>query len=184
MNRYPAIMMIAALTLVLRAPVEVRAAEEKKPEKTLASETDDAIAQFKKTDSKIDKLFSEATGYAVFPTVAKGAIGVGAAQGDGQVYEKGKLIGTASLTQVTIGLQLGGQAYSEVIFFETKTALDDFKAGKFAISAQVSAVAAAEGASGNAKYQQGVLVFTVAKGGLMYEASVGGQKFKFIPLKK
>ena len=184
MNRCLAMMMTAVLTLVLGAPAVGRADEGKKPEKTLATETDDAIAQFKKTDSKIDKLFSTAAGYAVFPTVGKGAIAIGAAQGDGQVYEKGRRIGTASLTQVTIGLQLGGQAYSEVIFFETKSALDDFKAGKFALSAQVSAVAAAEGASGNAKYQQGVLVFTIVKNGLMYEASVGGQKFKFIPLSK
>jgi len=99
------------------------------------------------------------------------------------VYEKGALIGTASLTQVTIGLALGGQSYAELIFFETPEAFDSFKKSELAFSAQVSAVAAAEGASSNAKYQLGVAVFTLTKGGLMYEASLGGQKFKFKPAK-
>jgi lipid-binding SYLF domain-containing protein len=85
------------------------------------------------------------------------------------------------MTQVTVGAQLGGQQYSEIIFFDSKDALDNFKGGHFEMSAQVSAVAAAEGASANAKYRQGVAVFTMAKGGLMYEASIGGQKFTFHP---
>ncbi len=180
MNRCFAVVMLVVLPLMLLSPVPGRAEEKK----TLAAKTEAAIELFKKTDSKIAKLFSDAAGYAVFPKVAKGAAGIGAAQGNGQVFAKGKLIGTASLTQVTIGLQLGGQTYSEVIFFETTEALEDFKASKLALSAQVSAVAAAEGASANAKYQQGVLVFTLAKEGLMYEASVGGQQFKFTPLSK
>jgi lipid-binding SYLF domain-containing protein len=92
-------------------------------------------------------------------------------------------VGEASLTQVTVGFQLGGQAYAELIFFETQSALDSFKSSQFALSAQASAVAAAEGASANAKYQLGVSVFTLARGGLMYEASVGGQKFKFQAVK-
>jgi lipid-binding SYLF domain-containing protein len=119
----------------------------------------------------------------VFPSIAKGAIGIGGAHGKGQVFEKGKLIGEASVSQVTIGFQLGGQVYSEVIFFENKDTLESFKKSELAFSAQVSAVAAAEGASANAKYQLGVAVFTLAKGGLMYEASIGGQKFKFKPNK-
>ncbi len=129
------------------------------------------------------KLFDEAQGYAVFPSVAKGAIGLGGAHGEGQVFEKGKLVGTASLSQATIGFQLGGQVYSEAVFFEDAKALNEFKEGKFKVSAQVSAVAAAEGASANAKYQNGVAIFTLAKGGLMYEASVGGQKFSYTPIK-
>jgi lipid-binding SYLF domain-containing protein len=86
------------------------------------------------------------------------------------------------LTQITIGFQLGGQEYAEAIFFENLAALTKFASNQFAMSAQASAVAAAEGASKDAKYQQGVMVFTIAKGGLMFEASVGGQKFKFTPL--
>jgi lipid-binding SYLF domain-containing protein len=144
----------------------------------------DALALFLKADPDLKKFLESAVGYAVFPDVTKGAIGIGAAHGSGSVYEKGKRIGTASLTQVTLGLALGGQAYAELIFFETQEALDSFKKSELAFSAQVSAVAAAEGASKNAKYQLGVAVFTLAKGGLMYEASIGGQKFKFKPLAK
>ncbi len=123
-------------------------------------------------------------GYAVFPTVSKGAIGVGGAIGSGVVFEKGKAIGKASLTQVTVGAQLGGQTYSEVIFFETPPAFTDFKKGTLALAAQASAVAASKDASANAKYENGVAVFTTGKGGLMFEASVGGQKFAFEPFGK
>ena len=129
----------------------------------------------------MQKFFDASAGYAVFPGVTKGAVGVGAAHGDGEVIVHGAVIGTTSLTQVTVGAQLGGQQYSEIIFFDSKDALESFKGGHFTMAAQVSAVAAAEGASANAKYSQGVAVFTVAKGGLMYEASIGGQKFSFHP---
>jgi len=140
-----------------------------------------AVSTFKTSDPAMQKFFDNSVGYAVFPTVTKGAMGVGAAHGDGEVIQHGVVTGTTSLTQVTVGAQLGGQQYSEVIFFQDKDALDSFKGGHFTMSAQVSAVAAAEGASANAKYSSGVAVFTVAKGGLMYEASVGGQKFSFHP---
>jgi lipid-binding SYLF domain-containing protein len=153
-------------------------------EPTLEAQVKDAIQLFKKTDSTIGKLFDTAYGYVVFPSVGKGAVGIGAAAGHGQVFEKGTLVGTAKLTQITIGAQLGGQEFAEVIFFEDKTSLDNFKGSEWAMSAGVSAVAAAESASADAKYKQGVVVFTVAKGGLMFEASVGGQKFKFTPLEK
>jgi len=142
----------------------------------------DAIVLFLKADPGLKKFLESSVGYAVFPDVTKG--GIGAAHGGGCVYEKGKLAGTASLTQVTIGLALGGQSYAELVFFETQEAFDSFKKSELAFSAQVSAVAAAEGASSNAKYRLGVAVFTLARGGLMYEASLGGQKFKFKPLAK
>ena len=146
-------------------------------------ESREALGLFLQADPGLQEFLKSAAGYAVFPAVTKGAIGIGAAHGGGCVYEKGALVGTASLTQVTIGLALGGQSYAEVIFFETPEAFDSFKKSEMALSAQVSAVAAASGASSNAKYQLGVAVFTLAKGGLMYEASVGGQKFKFKPVK-
>ncbi|MBI5068214.1 MAG: hypothetical protein HZB56_08230 [Deltaproteobacteria bacterium] len=138
-----------------------------------------AIGELERADPGLTKLFASAPGYAVFATVGKGAVGVGGAHGDGVLYEKGQAIGHTTLTQVTVGLQLGGQAYTEVIFFETDKALADFKKGEFAMAAQVSAVAAAAGASANARYVDGVSVFTLAKGGLMAEASVGGQKFSY-----
>lgn len=140
-----------------------------------------AIAEFQKADSGLVKWFSESYGYAIFPGVGKGAIGLGGARGKGWVYERGKIIGRSTLTQVTIGLQLGGQAYREVIFFKDETALKDFCRGNYELSAQASAVAVTKGASANVKYNGGVAIFTMAKGGLMYEASVGGQKFSFKP---
>jgi lipid-binding SYLF domain-containing protein len=147
-------------------------------------EAQETIAVFKKADPGLSRFFNDAVGYAVFPTVGKGAIGVGGATGSGVVFEKGKAIGRASLTQVTVGAQLGGQTFSEVIFFETEPAFTDFKKGTFALAAQVGAIAASKGASANAKYQSGVAVFTLGKGGLMFEASVGGQKFGFEPFAK
>jgi lipid-binding SYLF domain-containing protein len=142
------------------------------------------VADFKKADRDMSRFFDKAVGYAVFPTVTKGAVGVGGASGSGIVFEKGTAVGKASLTQATIGAQIGGKTYSEVIFFETMSALSDFKRGTLALAAQASAVAAAAGASKDAKYQDGVAVFTHEKGGLMAEASVGGQKFRFEPFTK
>ena len=124
-------------------------------------------------------LFESAYGYVIFPNVGKGGIGVGGAAGNGVVYEKDVMVGMAKLSQVSIGLQAGGQAYREIIFFESKKELDRFKNSQFEFSAQASAVAAKAGTSANAKYTNGVMVFTMQKGGLMYEASIGGQKFKF-----
>ena len=140
-----------------------------------------AIELLKETDSKLTDWFKDSYGYVIFPNVGKGGFGIGGAFGKGEVYEKGKFIGEARLSQATIGLQMGGQLYTEVIFFNKKENLNNFKESRYAFSAQMSAVAAAEGAAANAKYEHGVAVFTLAKGGLMYEASVGGQKFKFIP---
>ena len=153
-------------------------------DKEFREEVRQTIQLFKQKDPGIQKFFDTAHGYAVFPTVGKGGVGIGGARGKGLVYERGKLVGQAKLTQVTIGLQLGGQAYAEVVFLENQQTLESFKQGNLALSAQVSAVAAAEGASANAKYKLGVAVFTMAKSGLMYEASVGGQNFSFSPLQK
>jgi lipid-binding SYLF domain-containing protein len=113
----------------------------------------EVIQKFQEGDPGMQAWFREAYGYVVFPSVGKGAIGIGGARGKGLVYEQGRLVGKSTLTQVTIGFQLGGQAFSEVIFFKDKTALDDL-----------------------------VAVVTATKGGLMYEASVGGQKFDYEPI--
>jgi lipid-binding SYLF domain-containing protein len=134
------------------------------------------IARFKAKDPRVAKAFDEAYGYVVFPTV-----GIGGARGKGWVYERGRRIGRSTLTQVTIGLQLGGQAYSEVIFFRDKAALDDFTRGNFEFDAQVSAIAVTARAAGDLPYRKGIAVVTMGKGGLMYEASVGGQKFSYKP---
>jgi lipid-binding SYLF domain-containing protein len=140
-----------------------------------------AIAEFKTADPSIETFFNEAHGYAIFPEIAKGAVGIGGASGDGVVFEKGQSIGSSSMSQVTIGLALGGQTYREAIFFKDKAALEDFKNGNFEFAAEASAVAVKSGAAKTANYDHGVAIFTMAKGGLMFEASVGGQKFSYDP---
>ena len=137
------------------------------------------IKKFEEGDPGMQAWFREAYGYVVFPSVGKGGIGIGGAHGKGLVYEQKKLVGKSSLTEVTVGFQLGGQAFSEVIFFKDKTAFDDFTRGNFEFGAQVSAVALTAGASADLAYNSGVAVVTATKGGLMYEASVGGQKFSY-----
>jgi len=142
---------------------------------------DEAIANLKRKDPGIKLFFQKAYGYAIFPTVGKAGLGIGGAYGEGEVYRQGRYIGSSSLSQLTIGFQLGGQAYTEIIFFKDKHALDDFTSGNFEFNAQVSAVAVTAGASADADYDNGVAIFTLPKGGLMYEAAVGGQKFSFEP---
>ena len=150
----------------------------------MVKDAEAAVAAIRKADPDLSRFFAAAVGYAVFPSVGKGAVGIGGAHGRGVLFEHGKPIGETSLTQVTIGAQLGGQAYSEIVFFESEEALARFKKGELAMAAEVSAVVAATGASANARYAQGVAVFTLPKGGLMAEASVGGQKFAFTPFSK
>jgi len=144
--------------------------------------------------------FEHAYGYAIFPTIAKGGVGVGGAFGKGQVYKSGKLTGNATLSQLSIGFQLGGQAYSEIVFFEDERAYREFTSGSFSLNAKASAVAITAGAQAQAgtksrtagvssgpasghqlgsSYVSGMAIFIHARGGLMYEASVGGQKFTF-----
>ena len=146
--------------------------------------------------------FSSAVGYAVFLTIGKGGLGIGGAHGSGRIYKHGKHVGDTSMTQITIGFQLGGQAFSQIIFFQDDRAFREFTSGNFEFGAQAQAVGITAGASAaatttgastttststeNAKtssagYHKGMAIFTVAKGGLMYEASVGGQKFSYKP---
>lgn len=139
----------------------------------------EAIAEFNKDDSGIAVYFDNAYGYAVYPTVGKAGLGIGGAHGKGVLYEQGVIIGKTSLSQLSFGFQWGGQAYSEIVFFEDKAALDDFKLGNFELGAQASAVAITAGAAANLDYDNGVAIITRVKGGLMYEASVGGQKFSY-----
>jgi lipid-binding SYLF domain-containing protein len=143
------------------------------------TEAEKTVKTYKKTDPGLVPFFEKSAGYAVFSRVGKGGVGVGGAYGRGVLFEKGKATGKVSLTQLTVGLQLGGQAYSEIIFFETEKALTEFKGSNFAFSAQASAVALKSGASANAKYRDGVAVFTATKAGLMFEGSLGGQKFNY-----
>jgi len=165
---------------------------------TWADEYRDTIKIF--TDAgESGTFFGNSYGYAVFPTVGKAGIGVGGAYGKGRVYAAGKHVGNTSVTQLTVGFQLGGQAYSQIIFFQDKRAFNEFAGGNFEFGAQAEAVAITAGVSAGASstgssatasggknnaatagsYYKGMAVFTVAKGGLMYEASIGGQKFSY-----
>jgi lipid-binding SYLF domain-containing protein len=165
-----------------------------------ADKYSDTVTIFKRAKES-SKFFYTAYGYAVFPTVGKGGVGIGGAYGTGHVYEHGKYIGDTSMTQVTAGFQLGGEAYSQIIFFEDDRALKEFTGGNFEFGAEASAVAitaaagaqatttgASAGASAGksdatnvGKYYKGMAIFTIAKGGLMYQATVGGQKFSYTP---
>jgi len=178
--------LLMMLALVLSAPT------------ALADEYSDTIQLFKNAGESA-AFFSKCYGYAVFPTIGKAGLGVGGARGKGRVYESGKYVGDATLTQLSIGFQAGAQGYSEMIFFADKRAFDDFTSGNFEFDASIGAVAITAGASASAgtsgtskaasggkkdaatagQYHKGLAVFTIAKGGLMYQATVAGQKFKY-----
>jgi lipid-binding SYLF domain-containing protein len=145
----------------------------KKAESTKA----DAIER----DSSLQAFFDAAAGYAVFPKVAKGAIGIGGAHGGGLLFEGGEATGKTKVTQVTIGLQLGGKTYGEIVFFENDDVLTVFKTGRLELAAQASAVALSAGVSADLAYSDGMAIVVMGQGGLMYEASIGGQKFSYKP---
>jgi lipid-binding SYLF domain-containing protein len=145
----------------------------------------DTITAFKKLDPTLDKFFKNAYGYAVFPSIGKGGFIVGGAHGKGIVFNNaGAVVGKVSMSQGTFGAQIGGQKYSEVIFFGTKEAFEKFTQNKLEFAAQATAVAATAGAGKNANYSNGVAIFSRHKAGLMAEAVIGGQQFEFTPVKK
>ena len=150
-------------------------------QKNDVSEADKTIKEFKEKDSGMSKFFSSAYGYAVFPGIGKGGLGVGGAAGKGTLFKGGVAVADTKMSQITIGFQAGGQKYAEVIFFEDAETYKDFVSGNYEFAAQVSAVALKSGASADAAYKDGLLVVTMTIGGLMYEASLGGQKFKVTP---
>jgi lipid-binding SYLF domain-containing protein len=143
---------------------------------------DNTMTRIKALDPSLQKQIANAYGYAIFPSVAKGGAVVGGAYGRGEVYEQAKMVGWADLSQATIGAQLGGQTFSELILFENKAALDSFRNGKVKFAANASAVAMKSGAADTAKYTDGVLVFVEPIAGLMLEAALGGQSFSFQPV--
>ena len=165
-----------------------------------ADEYDDTISLFKKAGESA-AFFEHSYAYAVLPTVGKGGLGVGAAHGKGRAFVKDQYVGDVTMNQVSVGLQAGGQAFSQIIFFADQRAFEEFSGGNFEFDATVQAVAITASASASAstvgtsagasggkkdaktagKYHKGVAVFTIAKGGMMYQAAVGGQKFKYKP---
>ncbi len=141
-----------------------------------------ALAEAKVQDPSLQALLDRAYAYAIFPTVGKGAIGVGGAYGKGEVFERGKMIGFCDLSQATIGLALGGQSFTEIIVFINEAALTEFKNGKLKFAAQATATALKAGDSANAQFTDGVSVLTSNPQGLMGEVAMGGQTFTFQPL--
>jgi lipid-binding SYLF domain-containing protein len=183
------------------APAEAPpAASAEEPAAAPDDKFSETVAVFKNAGESA-AFFDKSYGYAVFPTIGKGGVGIGGAHGKGRVYQSGKYVGDTTMNQLTAGFQLGAQAFSQIIFFEDKRSFDEFTCGNFEFSAQASAVAITAGASATAggtgtsagasagkndastvgKYHKGMATFTVAKGGLMYEAALGGQKFKYTP---
>lgn len=159
--------LVAAFTAVPSAAQEVR------------QDVHETIEAFKAADPGIAQWFNGAYGYAVFPNVGKGAFFIGGGHGTGQVFRQGELIGKADVTMVSFGLQFGGQAFSEIIFFQNEETLNRLIDSSLEFGAGVSAVVLASGVSADASYRNGVAVFTRTKGGAMAEISIGGQKFDF-----
>ncbi|MEJ2177831.1 MAG: YSC84-related protein [Gammaproteobacteria bacterium] len=170
------IMTACAILLCLTMPTAMAWDPDKIEE--LNAKAAEAKAEMLEDDPDMQRFFDSAVAWVIIPTVGKGGFGIGGARGKGLLYENGAITAEVTLTQLTFGFQWGGQAYSEFIFFKDDVALADFKRGNYELGAQASAVAVTAGASADANYSGGVAIFTRAKGGLMYEASVGGQKFK------
>jgi len=169
------------LTIVLLA-ITISHAQSKKDQKII-DDAHTAKQTLLKQDDGLQTFFDQSAGYVIFPNVGKGGFIIGGASGNGAVYRDNKIIGMANLKKLNVGFQAGGQAIIEVIFFETKTDLERFKENKFQFAAEASAVAVKSGIAYNAKYKDGVAVFALPKAGLMADATVGGQKFKFTPIK-
>jgi len=142
---------------------------------------DDTIALFKQKDASIAQLFTSSAGYAVLPSVGKGALIVGGAHGDGEAFEGGAYAGKVSVSEVSVGAQIGGQSYAQVVFFETPAAFKRLKDNSFQFAAEVSAIGVDQGVAKNAKFKDGVATFVIPKQGLMASAAVGGQKLSFEP---
>jgi lipid-binding SYLF domain-containing protein len=149
---------------------------------TLIQESQATVTRFVERDPGIRRWVDNAHGYAVFPDIGKGGFWIGGAYGRGIVFERGEPVGRTTVTQGTVGAQIGAQSYSQIIFFRDQRALQTFQLENFEFSAQTTAVAATAGAAATTSYERGVAVFIVARGGLMAEATVGGQKFRYSDL--
>lgn len=148
----------------------------------LSASAQGTLSSFKARDPSLSPLLNKAVGWAIFPEIGKGAFGLGGSYGRGEVYERGKLIGYADVSELSLGFQVGAQSFSEILLFLRPEDLERFKQGKWAASGNVSAVALSEGAARTTDPSKGVIALVDAKGGLMAEAAVGGQRYRFSPL--
>ncbi len=147
----------------------------------LQSRAQASLEDFSRTDPSLQPILDSAYAYVIFPHIVSGAVGVGGAHGNGGVFQKGVRIGYADVSQGSIGVQLGGQKYAELIVFKTQEPFVDFSHGTLEFDARASAIAAASGAAAAADYSRGVAIFSLPEGGLMFQASIGGQKFRYTP---
>ncbi|WP_419214091.1 YSC84-related protein [Maribacter sp. X9] len=173
---------LKSITFAMLLFLAVGANAQNSKDQKIIKDAKKAKEKLMKMEVGLDQFFSNSAGYVIFPNVGKGGLIIGGASGNGVVYENGTMIGMADLKKLSVGLQAGGQAITEIIFFETASDLAGFKEGDFEFSAEASAVALKSGVAVNAKYKDGVAVFALPKAGLMADASVGGQKFEFTPL--
>lgn len=150
-----------------------------KKDKKIMKDAEKAKKALLKADSGLQEYFDDSAGYVIFPNVGKGGFIIGAASGNGVVYQNGKTVGMADLKKLTVGFQAGGQAVTEAIFFENEADLIEFKGDEFEFSAGISAIALKSGVAASAKYKEGVAVFVLPKAGLMADVTVGGQKFEY-----
>jgi len=178
-TKYTANCQITCILILAILITTITFGQSTRTDRRILKDSKKAKTSFVKTDPSIKKWFDNAYGYVIFPNVGKAGLGVGGAFGNGIVYINNTAIGRAHLSQLSIGFQAGAQGYREVIFFENKSNMDDFKENKLTLSAQVSAVLVVLGAAANINYSNGILIFTQPKGGLMYEVSVGGQTFNY-----
>jgi lipid-binding SYLF domain-containing protein len=154
------------------------------PEKreALDNSVQNSLSEMRSEDPSFGEFIDRAYAYAVYPSVGKGGFVFGGAYGNGELYQGGRMIGYSDMSQATVGAQIGGQEYSEVIAFENQAALDKFTSKEYAFDASVSAVALKSGVAKTARFREGIAVFKYIKGGLMADASVGGQRFRFRPV--
>jgi len=168
---------LTALFIAVLSPTLTARAED------LTAKAEEAVQNFKSADPGLTNFFAKAAGYAILPAVGEGGFIIGGQHGDGLVYEKDKLVGKVTMSEVSLGAQVGGGSFAEIIFFETTEALQNFEKSQWVMSAKAKAAVAASGVAQNAKYEQGVAVFSLPKSGVMVAATVGGQKFKFEAIK-
>lgn len=173
---------LKSLTIVLTLLISFSAFAQNADEERIMNDAENAKEKLILKDAGLTAYFDSATGYVIFPNVGEGGFILGAASGNGVLYENGAAVGMAGLKKVDVGFQIGGQAVSEVIFFETEEALNEFKTEDFEFSGEVSATAVKKGVSENLNYNDGVIVLVMPKAGLMADVSVGGQKFSYTPM--
>ncbi len=171
---------VMVLCLAILLPGCSTVPERPEAKAVLSAEVRETIAIFKEKDPDIQQFFNKSYGYAVFPKVAKGAFWIGGAYGKGEVYEQDEMVGYCSMSQATLGISLGGEYFREIIFFKERNDLEVFKTEEFTFSAQITGVAATIGAAAKADYQAGMAVFITTDRGLMVDASLGGQKFRYV----